>query len=66
MKKFLLVAVIVSAALVSCKKNRTCSCTADGETLDTVLTNTTKSEAQTKCDALNVLVTLEGGTCKLK
>ena len=66
MKKFFFVAVIVSASLVSCKKNRTCSCTFSSETMDTVLTNTTKSEAQSKCDALNALATLDGGTCKLK
>ena len=67
MKKALLVFAIASVALVSCKKNRTCTCTVAGESSDTIFQNMSKKDANAKCESYSALVqAFGGGSCKLK
>ena len=66
MKKIILVFAVASVALVSCKKNRTCSCTVEGEKYDTIFQDMSKSDAKSKCDGLSTLMMLGGGSCELK
>ena len=79
MKKLLVIAVFAGGliAIVSCKKDRTCSCdvTTTGfvttsVTVDTVFTDVSKSEAKDKCDDLDQNVSAFGQTivseCELK
>lgn len=79
MKKLLVIGVCVIGlvAIVSCKKDRTCSCdvTTTGiittsVTVDTVFTDITKADAKTKCDDLSGTASAFGQTitsdCSLK
>ena len=68
MKKTLLLAVMFVgvASMTSCKKDRDCECTANGETTVTTIPDVNKSDAEEACDALSVLTSLGGGSCELK
>ena len=69
MKKLFFVVLAVGALSVatsSCKKDRTCECTANGVTWDTTYTDMSKKDAQNQCDAWNTLATIAGGSCALK
>jgi hypothetical protein len=54
------------AALTSCKKDYTCTCTVDGETYTYELKDVKKKDAKDACDAAGSLWILAGGTCDFK
>lgn len=67
MKKVIFAVLAASTlALFSCKKDRTCSCTVFGFSVDTTFSKTTKKDAKSKCDELSSEVSSYGGSCKLK
>ncbi len=45
---------LMTLALSSCKKEYTCSCSSGGVSVDFTIAKTTKADAKSKCDALNV------------
>ena len=69
MKKFILLAVVATFGLVSCKKDYTCSCTTTGtggSVTQDVIINGKKNDAKDACEAGN---TSGGGytkTCTIK
>ena len=67
MKKLLLIAVVVTAGLSSCKKDRDCVCTGNDLLQDITYTyEATKSDAEETCDAQSTAYGLiGGGSCSL-
>lgn len=65
MKKVLAIAVLGVFVLASCKKDYTCTCTADGETYKYELKDVKKKDAKDACDAAGSLWILAGGTCSI-
>lgn len=55
-------ALLVAVAFSSCRKERTCECTNDGDTTETTIPKSTKTEAETTCSALE----FDGSSCELK
>ena len=55
---------LMTLALSSCKKEYTCTCTMSGVSTDFTIAKTTKSDAKTKCESLNVVGVTTG--CALK
>ena len=70
MKKVILAAsfaVLGMVALSSCKKDRTCECTVLGQTADAeTYLDSTKKDAEAKCDLLNAQAATFAGSCSLK
>lgn len=70
MKKLFLVATIVVgvAILASCKKDYSCECNGVGVTFtyDTVFTNLSKKDAESKCNSLDVNFFGYGQECELE
>jgi hypothetical protein len=66
MKKVLFAVAFVAFATVSCKKDYVCECTVMGQTVENPIENSSKSDAEDACDALNTAATAVGGSCKLK
>jgi len=69
MKKFVLILVTVIPALISCRKDRTCTCTNNGNNLgEFKYTNVKRSEASDHCAAQQTSynVTYPNATCSLK
>lgn len=62
MKKLALIAVVAGFAFASCKKDYTCTCTADGYSASTTF-HSTKKDAKTACD--NNASGMSGVTCTL-
>ena len=60
MKKLFIVAVVASFGMVSCKKDYTCTCTAEGESETTVFKDTKKKDAKDACEAREALYTAFG------
>ena len=65
-KLFFAVAAIGMMSLASCKKDYTCECTIDGETVSTEMKDVKKKDAKNACDTWGSLYTLAGGSCELK
>ncbi len=68
MKKILILAIVAGAfGMVSCKKDRTCSCTGTYP-IEIPMNKTTKKDATTACDLAQTNYNKVGGstTCKLK
>ncbi|MBP6623589.1 MAG: hypothetical protein KA198_00365 [Chitinophagaceae bacterium] len=67
MKKILILAIVAGAfGMVSCKKDRTCSCTGAIK-IDIPLNKSTKKDATDACDAAEKTYSAAGATtCELK
>ena len=57
--------VVAFVSLASCKKDYTCTCTIDGESVATPYNDVKKSDAEDACDALNTQFSAQGGSCSL-
>tara|TARA_B100000809_G_C14989656_1_gene477521 strand:- start:280 stop:486 length:207 start_codon:yes stop_codon:yes gene_type:complete len=67
MKKVLLIAAVAVLALASCKKERDCTCTINGETSVTTFPKESKKDQETACDALQSMnqILSADATCTL-
>lgn len=65
MKKVLAIAVLGVFGLASCKKDYTCTCTVDGESIKYELKDVKKKDAKDACDTAGSLWILAGGTCEI-
>lgn len=64
----LLTSIGMSLGLVSCKKDRTCTCTYSGGSGSIVYQNSTRKDAKKACDAYETLLKVDyaDASCSLK
>jgi hypothetical protein len=67
MKKTIVLGALVVLAMASCKKDRTCTCTSNGDTNKITYTKVTKAQAKANCTSYTYQVGSNGIdiTCNL-
>jgi len=68
-KLFIIIAVVgVAISISSCKKDYTCDCTYDGQTVSAEINNAKSSDANAACDELETLYKASdsSASCTLK
>ncbi len=65
-KLFFIASITLVVGLTSCKKDYTCTCVVLGQTLVLPIQNSTKSDAQSSCDAAEATYAASGvASCTL-
>lgn len=68
MKKVITIAAVAllgAIVLPSCKKDYTCTCTIQGQSVSYTYNKVKKSDAKTSCDQQNTAASILGGSCSL-